>query len=99
VVAIELTLRLPAFIDEISSAHAPHSKALKLAQHGYGFGDSCGWAKGASPWKAFNLRRDFAKDDTLPRRFTDEEQIPGNKKSKFRWVMMPRYYQLRGLGQ
>ena len=48
--------------------------------------------------RLYNLREGFtAKDDTLPRRFTHEEQIPGNKKSKVPLdKMLPRYYRLRG---
>jgi aldehyde:ferredoxin oxidoreductase len=48
--------------------------------------------------RLYNLREGFtAKDDTLPKRFTDVEQIPGNKKSKVPLSkMMPKYYHLRG---
>ncbi len=48
--------------------------------------------------RLFNIREGFtAKDDTLPRRFTHEEQIPGNKKSKVRLEkMLPKYYHIRG---
>ena len=50
--------------------------------------------------RLFNSREGFsAKDDTLPKRFTDEEQIPGNAKTKVPLgKMLPAYYKLRGLG-
>lgn len=48
--------------------------------------------------RLFNIREGFTtKDDTLPKRFTDEEQIPGKKKSKVPLSkMLPKYYRLRG---
>ncbi|HQG32021.1 MAG TPA: aldehyde ferredoxin oxidoreductase C-terminal domain-containing protein, partial [Deltaproteobacteria bacterium] len=48
--------------------------------------------------RLFNIREGFsAKDDTLPKRFTHEEQIPGNEKTKVPLdKMMPTYYKLRG---
>jgi aldehyde:ferredoxin oxidoreductase len=78
----------------------PHSKALKLAtgmDMDFGRFLRVG-ERGFTMERLYNLREGFtAKDDTLPRRFTDEEQIPGNKKSKVSLgKMMPRYYQLRG---
>jgi len=98
--AIELTLRLPAFMMRYHLPMLPHSKALKLAtgmEMDFGRFLRVG-ERGFTMERLYNLREGFtAKDDTLPRRFTDEEQIPGNKKSMVPLSkMMPRYYQLRG---
>ena len=48
--------------------------------------------------RLFNTREGFsAKDDTLPKRFTDVEQISGNAKTKVPLgKMLPAYYKLRG---
>ena len=98
--AIELTLRLPAFMMRYHLPMLPHSKALKLAtgmEMDFGRFLRVG-ERGFTMERLYNLREGFtSKDDTLPRRFTDEEQIPGNKKSMVPLSkMMPRYYQLRG---
>ena len=98
--AIELTLRLPAFMMRYHLPMLPHSKALKLTtgmEMDFGKFLRVG-ERGFTMERLYNFREGFtAKDDTLPRRFTDEEQIPGNKKSKVSLGrMMPRYYQLRG---
>ena len=98
--AIELTLRLPEFMMKYHLPLLPHSKALKLAtgmEMDFGKFLRLG-ERGFSMERLYNLREGFtAKDDTLPRRFTHEEQIPGNKKSKVPLdKMLPRYYQLRG---
>ena len=46
----------------------------------------------------FNLREGIGKkDDTLPKRFTDEPQIPDKPESRVRMdKMLPPYYKLRG---
>ena len=98
--AIELTLRLPAFMMRYHLPMLPHSKALRLAtgmEMDFGRFLRVG-ERGFTMERLYNLREGFtSKDDTLPRRFTDEEQIPGNKKSMVPLSkMMPRYYQLRG---
>jgi aldehyde:ferredoxin oxidoreductase len=98
--AIELTLRLPEFMMKYHLPLLPHSKALKLAtgmEMDFGKFLRLG-ERGFSMERLYNLREGFTdKDDTLPRRFTHEEQIPGNKDSKVPLdKMMPRYYQLRG---
>ena len=99
-IAIELILRLPAFMTRYHLPMLPHSKALKLATGmDMDFGKFLRLGeRGFTMERLYNIREGFtAKDDTLPRRFTDEEQIPGNKKSKVPLdKMMPRYYQLRG---
>ena len=99
-IAIELILRLPAFMTRYHLPMLPHSKALKLATGmDMDFGKFLRLGeRGFTMERLYNIREGFtAKDDTLPKRFTDEEQIPGNKKSKVPLdKMMPRYYQLRG---
>jgi aldehyde:ferredoxin oxidoreductase len=48
--------------------------------------------------RLFNLREGMKKDDdTLPKRLTDEQQIPGQEKTKVPLgKMLPKYYRLRG---
>ncbi|MGC9324103.1 MAG: aldehyde ferredoxin oxidoreductase family protein [Desulfomonilia bacterium] len=99
-VSIELTLRLPAFMMRFHLPILPHSKALKLAtgmEMDFGRFMQIG-ERGFTLERLFNVREGFtAKDDTLPKRLTHEEQIPGNVKSKVPLgKMLPKYYQLRG---
>lgn len=98
--SIELTLKLPAFMMKYHLPMLPHSKALKQATGmNMDFGRLFKMGeRGFNLERLFNIREGFtAKDDTLPKRFTHEEQIPGNAKTKVPLdKMMPRYYSLRG---
>ena len=81
----------------------PHTKAIQQAtgmKMDFGKFLRMG-ARGYTLERLYNLREGFsAKDDTLPARFTDEEQIPGNAKTKVPMgKMMPKYYRLRGWDQ
>ncbi|HDP25346.1 MAG TPA: aldehyde:ferredoxin oxidoreductase [Deltaproteobacteria bacterium] len=98
--SIELMLKLPAWLMKFQLPILPHSKALKLAtgmEMNFGKLLSLG-ERGYTMERLFNLREGLtAKDDSLPRRFTHEEQIPGNPKSKVPLSkMLPKYYKLRG---
>ena len=99
-VTIDLALRMPAFMMSYHLPMLPHSKALNMAtgmDMNFGKFLKVG-ERGFTMERLFNLREGFtAKDDTLPKRFTDVEQIPGNKKTKVPLSkMMPKYYHLRG---
>lgn len=79
---------------------APHSKAIALAT---GMKMSFGkWFKvgtrGYTIERLFNMREGLTSShDTLSKRFTHEQLIPGNKKSVVPLKrMMPKYYKLRG---
>jgi aldehyde:ferredoxin oxidoreductase len=78
----------------------PHTKAIKLAtgmKFNFGKFMEIG-ARGYTLERLFNLREGIGKkDDTLPKRFTHEEQIKGRPETKVPLSkMLPRYYQLRG---
>ncbi len=97
---INLTLKLPSSMMRYHLPMLPHSKAIKQAtgiDMDFGRFAQMG-ERGFNLERLFNIREGFtAKDDTLPRRFTHEEQIPGNKKSKVRLEkMLPKYYRIRG---
>jgi len=98
--SIELTLKLPEFMMKYHLPMLPHSKAIKQATGmNMDFGKFFKMGeRGFNLERLFNIREGFsAKDDTLPKRFTHEEQIPGNEKTKVPLdKMMPTYYKLRG---
>jgi aldehyde:ferredoxin oxidoreductase len=100
---VELLVSLPPSVLGIHLPMLPHPKALTQAtgmKMNFGKFLQMG-ARGYTMEKLYNLREGFtAKDDTLPKRFTDEEQIPGNKKSRVPLgKMLPKYYSLRGWDQ
>jgi aldehyde:ferredoxin oxidoreductase len=100
---IDLLLGLPPSLLGIHLPMLPHPKALMQAtgmKMNFGKFLQMG-ARGYTMEKLYNLREGFtAKDDTLPKRFTDEEQIPGNKKTKVPLgKMLPKYYSIRGWDQ
>ncbi len=97
---VSLTVRLPAWLLGFHMPGLPHSKALSLAtgmKITYGKFFQLG-ARGYTMEKLFNLREGITqKDDTLPKRFTEEQLIPGKKNSVVRLDrMLPAYYRLRG---
>ena len=97
---IELTLKMPSFMMRYHLPMLPHSKAIKQATGmDMDFGRFIRMGeRGFTLERLFNTREGFsAKEDTLPKRFTDEEQIPGNTKTKVPLSkMLPAYYKLRG---
>ena len=99
-VSVELALKLPLYLMRYHLPMLPHSKALKLATGmDMDFGRFIRMGeRGFTMERLYNTREGFsAKDDTLPRRFTHEEQIPGNAKTKVPLAkMLPKYYSLRG---
>lgn len=91
---------MPSSIMRYHPPMLPHSKAIKQAtgmDMDFGRFSRMG-ERGFTLERLFNTREGFsAKDDTLPKRFTDEEQIPGNAKTKVPLgKMLPAYYKLRG---
>ena len=99
-VSVELALKLPLYLMRYHLPMLPHSKALKMAtgmEMDFGRFIRMG-ERGFTMERLYNTREGFsAKDDTLPRRFTHEEQIPGNAKTKVPLAkMLPKYYSLRG---
>jgi len=98
--AMKLILKMPSFMMRFHLPMIPHSKAIKQAtgmNMDFGRFMQMG-ARGYTLEKLYNLREGFtAKDDTLPKRFTDVEQILGNAKTKVPLgKMLPAYYKLRG---
>lgn len=97
---IDITLKLPkAFL----GFHLPmlsHSKAIELATGmKMKFGDFLNVGeRGYNLERLFNLREGITKEaNTLPKRLTDEPQIPGQEKTKVPLSkMLPKYYRLRG---
>lgn len=78
----------------------PHSKAIALStgmKMDFGKYYMVG-ERGYTMERLFNLREGIDKStDTLAKRFTDEELVPGNKKTKVPLSkMLPKYYRLRG---
>ena len=101
--SVDLMLGLPPALMMFHLPMLPHTKAIKQAtgmEMDFGKFLRMG-ARGYTLERLYNLREGFsAKDDTLPARFTDEEQIPGNAKTKVPMgKMMPKYYRLRGWDQ
>ena len=98
--SVDLILGLPPALMKFHLPMLPHTKALSQAtgmKMDFGKYFRMG-ARGYTLERLYNLREGFtAKDDTLPARFTDEEQIPGNKKTKVPLSkMLPKYYKIRG---
>lgn len=97
---ISSTVKLPPWMMKFHMPGLPHSKAIKLAtgmNMDYGKFFRAG-ARGYTIEKLFNLREGITgKDDTLAKRFTEEQLIPGKKNSVVRLEkMLPQYYKLRG---
>ena len=97
---VDMIVRTLPTAFEIHLPDLPHPKAIQQAtgmKMDYGSFSKMG-ARGYTLERLYNLREGFsAKDDTLPARFTDEEQIPGNRKTRVPLgKMMPKYYRLRG---
>jgi len=99
-VSIEAMLMLPYSLQKIHVPLLPHTKAIELATGmKYNFGKFMeAGARGYTLERLFNVREGIGKkDDTLPKRFTDEEQIKGRPETRVPLdKMLPRYYQLRG---
>ncbi len=78
----------------------PHSKAIAFAtgmRMNFGKWFRIG-TRGYTMERLFNIREGIgASQDTLAKRFTSDELIPGNKRSVVRLdKMVPKYYRLRG---
>jgi aldehyde:ferredoxin oxidoreductase len=98
--AVDSLFKIPMSLLKIHLPLLPHSKAIKLAtgmEMDFGRFLEVG-ARGYTLEKMFNIREGFSKkDDTLPKRFTDDPQIPGKPESVVRINdMLPKYYKLRG---
>ncbi len=97
---IEATLKIPRSIWKFHLPMLPHSKALKYAtgmKMDFGSFYLAG-ERGYTMERLFNLREGIdGKEDRLPKRFTDEPLLPGNKRSVVPMKkMLPKYYKLRG---
>ncbi len=97
---IDATLRLPAWMLRIHLPMLPHTKALRQATGmNMDFGKFLAVGdRGYTMERLFNMREGLGrKDDTLPKRFTDERLEPGNRHSIVPLKkMLPKYYRLRG---
>ncbi len=97
---VSATVKLPAWMMKFHMPGLPHSKALTQAtgmSMDYGKFFQVG-SRGYTIEKLFNLREGITrKDDTLAKRFTNDQLIPGQKNSVVRLErMLPQYYKLRG---
>ncbi len=97
---IDWTVKMPKSLLKMHLPMLPHSKAIALStgmKMDFGKYYMVG-ERGYTMERLFNLREGIDKStDTLARRFTDEELIPGNKKTKVPLSkMLPKYYRLRG---
>ena len=97
---IDATLKLPPIFMAFHLPLLPHSKALKQAtgmKMNFGKFARAG-ERGYNLERLFNLREGITKkDDTLPKRFTDELLLKDNKKSRVPLnKMLPKYYRVRG---
>lgn len=97
---VSLVNRLPAAAMPIHLPMLPHSKALKYVT---GMNMTLGRMKeigerGYNLERMFNIRMGLTeKDDALPKRLTDDPQIPGNPKSRVPLARLKRtYYGIRG---
>lgn len=98
--SVDLILGLPPALMKFHLPMLPHTRAIRQVtgmDMDFGMFFQMG-ARGYTLERLYNLREGFsAGDDKLPARFTDEEQIPGNKKTRVPLdKMMPKYYRLRG---
>ncbi len=97
---IDASLRMPASLMKIHMPLLPHTKALCLATGmDMDFGKFLEVGnRGYNLERLFNLREGIGKSqDCLPKRFTDEELIKGNPKTRVPIdQMLPKYYKLRG---
>jgi aldehyde:ferredoxin oxidoreductase len=96
-------LKLPPFMMKFHLPLLPHSKFIKLAtgmKMDYGLFARAG-ARGYTLERLFNLREGIGKEqDSLSKRFTEDELIKGKPKSRVPLgKMMPKYYKLRGWDQ
>ncbi|MFZ5573516.1 MAG: aldehyde ferredoxin oxidoreductase family protein [Thermodesulfobacteriota bacterium] len=97
---IDMLLKVPPFLMKFHLPLLPHSKFIKLAtgmKMDYGRFLRAG-ARGYTLERMFNLREGIGKEqDSLARRFTDDQLIAGNTKSRVPLgKMLPKYYKLRG---
>ncbi len=97
---IDMLLKLPPFLMKFHLPLLPHSKFIHLAtgmKMDYGRFLRAG-ARGYTLERMFNLREGINKEhDTLAKRFTDEQLIPGKDKTRVPLgKMLPKYYKLRG---
>jgi len=97
---IDWTVKMPKSLLKMHLPMLPHSKAIALStgmKMDFGKYYMVG-ERGYTMERLFNLREGIDKStDTLAKRFTDEELIPGNKKTKVPLSkMLPKYYRLRG---
>jgi len=97
---IDWTVKMPKSLLKIHLPMLPHSKAIALStgmKMDFGKYYMVG-ERGYTMERLFNLREGIDKStDTLAKRFTDEELVPGNKKTKVPLSkMLPKYYRLRG---
>jgi len=98
--SVDLILGLPPALMKFHLPMLPHTRAIRQVtgmDMDFGKFFQMG-ARGYTLERLYNLREGFsAGDDKLPARFTDEEQIPGNKNTRVPLdKMMPKYYRLRG---
>ncbi len=97
---IDWTVKMPKSLLKMHLPMLPHSKAIALStgmKMDFGKYYMVG-ERGYTMERLFNLREGIDKStDTLAKRFTDEELVPGNKKTKVPLSkMLPKYYRLRG---
>ncbi len=97
---IDWTVKMPKSVLKMHLPMLPHSKAIALStgmKMDFGKYYMVG-ERGYTMERLFNLREGIDKStDTLAKRFTDEELVPGNKKTKVPLSkMLPKYYRLRG---
>jgi aldehyde:ferredoxin oxidoreductase len=97
---IRAVYKMPSWMLRFHVPLLPHTRALNYAtgmKMDFGRFMKAG-ARGYTMEKLFNLREGLGKaQDTLPKRFTDEPLIEGNKQSVVRLdKMLPAYYKIRG---
>lgn len=97
---IDAVVAMPKSLMKFHLPMLPHSKALSLAtgmKMDFGKFYLVG-ERGYTLERMFNIREGASRnDDTLPKRFTDERLIAGNKRSVVPLKkMIPKYYRLRG---
>ncbi len=97
---IDWIVMMPKSVLKMHLPMLPHSKAIALStgmKMDFGKYYMVG-ERGYTMERLFNLREGIDKStDTLAKRFTDEELVPGNKKTKVPLSkMLPKYYRLRG---
>ncbi len=96
---IDWTVTMPKSLLKMHLPMLPHSKAIALStgmKMDFGKYYMVG-ERGYTMERLFNLREGIDKTtDTLAKRFTDEELVPGKKKTRVPLSkMLPKYYRLR----